>query len=132
MAKRTTNTLSLFDLRQMYPTEKDAIRYMERIRWGNFPCCPRCASTEKVSPNKKRFGDYWCGHCRQYFTVRTGTPLEHSRVRDVRKWIYASYLLMTSRKGISAIQLSKKISVAYVTTWYMLYRLRVSCRELVV
>ena len=126
MAKRA-ETLSLFDLMQMYPTEEDAIRYMGRIRWGDTPCCTRCGSTDKISPNKKRFGDYWCGYCRQYFTARTGTPLEHSRVRDPRKWIFASYMLMTARKGVSAMQLSKEIKVAYATAWYMLHRLRAAC-----
>ena len=125
--KRVANTLSLFELMQMYPTEEDAIRYMERIRWGDTPCCTRCGSTDKISPNKKRFGDYWCGYCRQYFTTRTGTPLEHSRVRDVRKWIFASYLLLTSRKGISALQLKHELKVSYPTAWYMLHRLRLAC-----
>ncbi len=127
MTNRVADTLSLFGLMQMYPTEKDAIRYMELIRWGNTPCCTRCGSTEKISPNKKRIGDYWCGYCRQYFTARTGTPLEHSRVRDVRKWIYASYLLMTSRKGISALRLKHELNVSYPTAWYMLHRLRLAC-----
>ncbi len=125
--KRTAETLSLFDLMQMYPTEEDAIRYMERIRWGNTPCCTRCGSIDKVSLNKKRFGDYWCGYCRQYFTARTGTPLEHSRVSDALKWIYASYLLMSSRKGISALQLKHELNVSYPTAWHMFHRLRLAC-----
>ena len=34
---------------------------------------------------------------------------------------------MTARKGISAMQLSKELSVQYNTAWYMLHRLRISC-----
>ena len=127
MTKRVAHTLSLFDLMQMYPTELDAIRYMESIRWGDTPCCTRCGSFDRIHPHKKRVGDYWCGICRQYFNANTGTPLAHSKVKDRRKWIYASYLLMTARKGISALQLSKEISVAYPTAWYMLHRLRLAC-----
>ena len=125
MAKRA-ETLSLIDLMQMYPTELDAIRYMESIRWGDQPCCTRCGATDKITEQKKKLATYWCGYCREYFTCRTGTPLEHSRVRDFRKWLFASYLLMTARKGISAMQLSKEIRVAYATAWYMLHRLRVA------
>ncbi len=125
--KRTANTLSLFDLMRMYPAEEDAIRYLERIRWGSTPRCARCGSPDKISPNKKRFGDYWCGYCRQYFNAKTGTPLEHNRIRDQRKWIFASYLLMTARKGISAMQLHKELDISYKASWYLLHRLRLAC-----
>ena len=34
---------------------------------------------------------YRCSDCRSYFSVRTGTPLAHSRV-SLRKWVVAIYL----------------------------------------
>ena len=40
-----------------------------------------------------------------------------------------AYLLMTARKGISALQLSKHVSVSYPTAWYMLHRLRTACSD---
>ena len=43
---------------------------------------------------------------------------------DIRKWLYAAYLLVTARKGISSLQLSKEISVTQRTAWYVLQRLR--------
>ena len=58
---------------------------------------------------------------------KTGTPLEHNRIRNQRKWLFASYLLMISRKGISAMQLSKELSISYKAAWYMLHRLRLAC-----
>lgn len=36
---------------------------------------------------------------------------------------------MTARKGISAMQLSKELSVSYPTAWYMLHRLRMACGD---
>ena len=124
--KKRANVLGLFDLMQMFPTEESAIRYMEKVRWGDNLHCVRCGAVDKVTAQKK-VGNYWCGWCRQYFNAKTDTPLEHNRIRDPRKWIYASYLLMTSRKGISALQLSKELSISYKAAWYMLHRLRVAC-----
>ena len=118
--------LSLFELTKMFPTEKKAIRYLEGLRWGKKPHCVRCGCTGKITPQKKHFGRYWCGDCRKYFTARTGTPLEYAKI-DVRKWIFTAYLLMTARKGISALQLSKELEVSYPTAWYMLHRLRLAC-----
>ena len=67
-------------------------------------------SIGKTITPQKRAGRYWCGLCRQYFTALTNTPLEGARV-GLRKWLFAGYLLMTTRKGISSLQLSKELSV---------------------
>ena len=42
----------------------------------------------------------------------------------LRKWLYAIYLLHTARKGISALQLSKELGVAYKTAWFLGHRIR--------
>ena len=34
---------------------------------------------------------------------------------------------MTSRKGISSVQLSQELGVQQRTAWYMLHRLRLAC-----
>ena len=78
---------------------------------------------DKITKQKKHIGRYWCGDCRKYFTARTGTPLEYGKV-SARKWLFAAYLLMTARKGISSLQLSKELDVTQKTAWYMLHRLR--------
>ena len=124
--KRIANTLSLFDLMTQYPTKESAIRYLEGIRWGDSPVCTKCGGLEKITAQPKHLGRYWCGDCREYFTCRTGTPLEHARI-DPRKWLFAAYLLMTARKGISSLQLSKELAVSQPTAWYMLHRLRIAC-----
>ncbi len=128
MARRKAKTISLFELMEQYPTEADAIKYLEQIRWGDSLCCVRCGGEDKITPQKKDIGRYWCGYCRSYFTARTNTPLEYGKV-DMRKWLFAAYLLMTARKGISSLQLSKELSVTQTTAWYMLHRLRLACGE---
>ena len=127
MSKHKAKTISLFQLMNQYPTQDTAIDYFEKIRWGDKTTCAKCGGDSKITPQKK-YGNYWCGSCRSYFNAFTNTPLERSKV-DVRKWIYASYTLMTSRKGISSLQLSKEIDVQQRTAWYMLHRLRLVCGE---
>ena len=43
--------------------------------------------------------------------------------------LYAMYLLVTDRKGISSMQLSKEIGVTQKTTWFMLGRHREPCGD---
>lgn len=110
---------------EQYPTDEATIRYLESLAWSDKPVCSKCGCDNKITEQKKA-GDYWCGSCRSYFNVFTNTPLERNKV-DARKWVYASYTLLTSRKGISSLQLSKEIGVQQRTAWYMLHRLRVIC-----
>jgi ISXO2-like transposase domain len=60
------------------------------------------------------------------FTIRTGTIFERSHV-PLHKWLYAMYLLVTARKGISSLQLAKEIGVTQKSAWFMLHRLREAC-----
>jgi transposase-like protein len=64
--------------------------------------------------------------CKEDFTVRTGTIFERSHV-PLHKWVYAMYLLVTARKGISSLQLAKEIGVTQKSAWFMLHRLREAC-----
>ena len=122
MKKRIATTLSLFQLTELFPTVESAVRYFEGIRWHGTPACTKCEKTDKITAQKK-VGTYWCGMCREYFTVFTNTPLERNKV-DARKWLFAAYLMLTARKGISSIQLSKELAVQQRTAWYMMHRLR--------
>ncbi|MCY4128808.1 MAG: IS1595 family transposase [Gammaproteobacteria bacterium] len=124
--KRVAKTLSLFNLMQSYPGKAEAVAYLERIRWGDSPCCSRCGADDGITRQKAKPENYWCKYCRQYFNAWTDTPLEYGKV-ELPKWIYAAYLLMTARKGISSLQLSKELEVTQTTAWYILHRLRIAC-----
>jgi transposase-like protein len=71
-------------------------------------------------------GWYHCGACRKKFTVRVGTIFERSHI-PLHKWLYAMYLLVTARKGISSMQLAKEIGVTQKTAWFLLGRIREAC-----
>lgn len=122
MTKETT--ISTFELFQLFPDQESARGYMEARRWPDGPVCPTCQSGENITHRKA--GYYRCNPCKEDFTVRTGTVFERSHV-PLHKWLYAMYLLVTARKGISSLQLSKEIGVTQKTAWFMLHRLREAC-----
>ncbi len=116
-------TLSTFQVFEKFPTAEVAREYLESRRWKNGVECAHCSSDKiTVRPN----GYYRCGQCKQDFTVRTGTVFERSHV-PLHKWIYAMYLLLTARKGISSLQLSKQLSITQKSAWFLLHRLREAC-----
>ena len=122
-------TVSTFQLFEIFPNAETARVYLERRRWNGHVVCPHCGGDTRITARKgKRLGYYRCRDCDNEFTVRTGTIFERSHV-PLHKWIYAMYLVVTARKGISSMQLSKEIGVTQKTSWFMLGRLREACGD---
>lgn len=117
-------TISTFQLFSMFPDQETARKYLENKLWPSGPICPKCRLGARVSARKGGF--YRCNACSLDFTVRTGTIFERSHV-PLHKWIYAIYLLLTARKGISSLQLSKQLSITQKSAWFLLQRLREAC-----
>jgi Transposase and inactivated derivatives len=118
-------TLSTYEFLKKFPDEKSARTYLEQRRWKGHTSCPCCGALERIQIRKVE-GYYRCLSCKLDFTVRTGTIFERSHVA-LDKWLYTMYLMATSRKGISSLQLSKEIGVTQKTAWFMLQRLREAC-----
>jgi transposase-like protein len=91
------STISTFQLFERFPDEASARVYLEKRLWKNGICCPECGSKDNT-PRKNRAAFHLCNPCRLEFTVRTGTVFGRSHV-PLHKWIYAMYLLVTSRKA---------------------------------
>lgn len=119
------STISTYALMKMIPDAESARLYLEGHLWPNGPVCPDCKS-ERISARESRPGFYHCNACNFDFTVRTGTIFERSKI-PLDKWVYAMYLLVTARKGISSMQLAKEIGVTQKSAWFMLGRLREAC-----
>jgi len=70
-----------------------------------------------------RKGAYQCNACRKQFSVTVGTVFERSKV-PLNKWLLATFLLSSSKKGMSAHQLHRMLGVTYKTAWFMAHRIR--------
>ena len=115
--------ISLIELTERFPDEASAAKWLEEVRWPNGRHCAKCGCTDtRDVPNAKPM-PYWCRDCKSYFSVRTGTPLQDSRL-PLRKWVFAIYLYVTHLKGVSSMKLHRDLKVTQKTAWFMLHRLR--------
>ena len=127
-AKTQADESILQRLSQAYGDEDRARELLESMRWPNGPVCPHCANAgekrisklEAQSTSRKgvRKGVYFCGACRQQFSVTVGTVLERSHV-PISKWLMAWFLLCSSKKSLSANQIHRMIGVTYKTAWFL-------------
>lgn len=113
--------MNLVEIRNNFPTELDAVKYLEQVRWRNEIRCPYCKS--KVIGNRQQDMRWHCKKCGNLFSVKTGTPIHDSRL-PITTWFYAIAVITDAKKGISALQLQRNIGVHYETAWSMYHRLR--------
>src|SRR5437879_2626529 len=96
--------------------EAVAFAYLEGCLWPDGPVCPHCGSIsgKHYDLNKTRIGLRKCSDCRKQFTVRVGTVFESAHI-PLSKMLQAVCLMACSKKGVSAHQLHRILSVTYKT-----------------
>lgn len=113
--------------------EQAAVEFMEKQRWGGIPACPHCGAMDVVQVKdsngnrNKRF--LWrCHSCKVQFTVRIGTVFEDSRI-PLKIWCYAFWKACSSKKGISALQISRECAISYKSALFLMHRIRYAMTE---
>jgi hypothetical protein len=136
-----------FDKR--FPNENACREFLKRKRWPNGVRCPRCGN-EKVYELKARPFNWLCKSGKESlntetgevvtcskngyrFSVITGTVFENTK-RPLRTWFKISYMILVSKKGVSALQLHRmmygyKHTNNYHTTWYQCHRIRAAMKD---
>jgi transposase-like protein len=125
--------LNLVTLAQQYADEDKARGLLESLLWPDGPVCPHCKNHKEKSiyrlqpkadsKSKVRKGVCKCGACRKQFTVTVGTIFEDSHL-PISKWLMAIFILCSSKKSISALQLSRMLKITYKASWFMAHRIR--------
>jgi len=126
MVRHTSPVLDA--LRKATINEAKAVAFLEQQRWGDAPACPRCGVVDVyqmkgVDGGRNRDYRWRCKGCWQMFTVRTGTIFEESRL-PLRVWVYAFWKACSSKKGISALQLSREMEITHKSALFVLRRIR--------
>ena len=114
---------SLYEFFFEFPNEESARKYFEKKRWNGRVRCPHCGSDHITECKDHSPMPYRCRKCRKFFRVRFGTILEESKL-PLHKWLMCMYLLATSRKGISSIQVSKELGITQKSAWFLCQRIR--------
>lgn len=103
-----------------FPDEDSCVRYLEKLRWGDTVISP-FDPTSKVY--KCANGKYKCRNSGKYFDVKTGTAFAGTKM-PLRYWVFAIFLFMSHKRGISSCQLARNLGVTQKTAWNMLHKIR--------
>lgn len=122
------------DLTDKIFTDETAARiHFEKLRWPDGPVCHHCGvvgEATELQGKSTRPGLYKCRACQKPFTATMGTLYERSHI-PLNKWLLATHLLCSSKKGISAHQLWRMLGFgSYRTAWFMAHRICEGMRDL--
>ena len=127
LGKSHREGLTVVEMMDMFPTEEAATEWFESIIWPDGRHCPKCGSVRTREASHAKM-PYWCSDCRSYFSIKTGTAMQRSKI-PLRKWAIAIYLCLTSLKSVSSMKLQRDIGVSQPTAWFMLHRIRQAWAE---
>jgi transposase-like protein len=120
--------------RPYFHDEEAAFTFLESVIWADGPVCGKCGCSGRITKVKAnaekriRIGLYRCGGCKSQFRVTVGSVFEHIRL-PLHKCLQAAHLMCSSKKGISAHQISRILEVQYKTAWFLCHRIREAMRD---
>src|SRR5216683_2063319 len=111
-----------------FPDEDACCLYLAEHRWPEFVICPRCGNPDIKSHGTMKW-NWLCNACspsgtNYRFSHISGTIFENTN-KPLRQWFRVIHLMLTSKKGISALQVYRYMGFgSYKTAWYMCHRVR--------
>src|ERR1700704_4019436 len=113
-----------------FPDEDACCLYLAEHRWPEFVICPRCGNPD-IKPHGTRKWNWLCNACspsetNYRFTHISGTIFENTN-KPLRVWFRVIHLMLTSKKGISSLQVCRYMGFgSYKTAWLMCNKIRVA------
>lgn len=121
--------ISVMELAEMFPDEEAAVKWFESQIWQDGErCCGHCGCMNTSETKNRKPMPYFCNDCRSYFSCRTGTVMEKSRL-PVKKWVWGIYLCTTNLKGVSSMKLHRDLDISQKAAWFMWHRIREAWRQ---
>jgi transposase-like protein len=119
--------MSIAQFEAQFPNEDACKSYLVRHRWPDGVVrCPRCGFEAQEHGTKPfHWQCYNCAPDTSYrFSVLVDTIFENTN-KPLRDWFRVMHLMLTSKKGISALQIMRYMGFgSYKTAWLMCQKIR--------
>jgi transposase-like protein len=123
---KSITQMTFAEWEKAFPNEDACAAYLLANRWPNGVHCPRCGS-DRVYDLKTMKWKWECPDCSDSgyrFSHIAGTIFENTN-KTLREWFRVIHLMLTSKKGISALQIHRMMGFgSYRTAWNMCHRVR--------
>jgi transposase-like protein len=104
-----------------YSSDDSCAELLRRWKYPTGFRCPKCSSTKAWYLAKRRLDE--CAGCGHQISLTAGTVFHRTR-KPMRMWFAAIFLFVTSKQGISAVELGRHLGVREATAWTWLHKIR--------
>ena len=112
------------EFERMYGQENQCLAALIAARRQAGMSCPACGHARSYLCGR-RVG---CTRCNRRWSVTAGTVMTHTKLPLVT-WFRAMHAMSSTKQGISAVELGRRLGVSYPTAWYLHKRLRHAMTE---
>lgn len=120
------DALSFVEFKKRFNTEEACRNHLFKIRWPKGFQCTKCGSRKYYYISTKHL--YVCTQCHYQISVTVGPIMEKTRT-PLQTWLWAMYMVLKDKRGLSAIMLSRDLKIAYDTAWHMIHNIRTAMGE---
>jgi len=117
--------MDILELQKRFSTQRKSEEFLKKMRWPDGVTCPKCGAVHPYWISTRKL--WKCKACGHQFTYTSGTIFHGSRT-PLQKWFITIWLMVESKKGVSAKQIERTVGVTYKTAWRMAMQIRQAMR----
>jgi transposase-like protein/IS1 family transposase len=128
---KPVHQLTAAQFESMFPDEDACRAYLQARRWPDGVHCPRCGNPAvyDLATRKWHWQCHQCAPDGYRFSLLVGTIFENTN-KPLRDWYRVIHLILTSKKGMSALQIFRYMGFgSYKTAWGMCHKVRVALMQ---
>jgi Transposase zinc-ribbon domain/ISXO2-like transposase domain len=129
---KPVHQLTIAQFEKMFPDEEACKAYLVARRWPDGVRCPRCGNPDLYDASSYKSFHWQCRGCASdgyRFSILVDTIFENTN-KPLRDWYRVIHLMLTSMKGMSALQIYRYMGFgSYKTAWEMCHKVRVALME---
>jgi transposase-like protein len=122
--------LSVREFFARFPTDDACLEHLMEVRYGLRHACAACNKDKPEAERREwtfhRLGDrkaFSCANCGTHIYPQAGTIFQDSRT-SLQLWFYAIFLFVTTRHGVSGMEIHRVLGVTKKTGWRIGHQIR--------
>jgi len=105
---------------EKFGTEEQCFEALVAWRWPDGFNCPACGHDKYCLLNTRSL--FQCNQCHHQASVKVNTIFEPTRL-PLKTWFLGIYFVTQDKKGISALELKRRLGISYPAAWRMKQKL---------
>ncbi len=112
---------NLIEFQARFSSTESCFEFLRDARWPEGFKCPACGAGKSYPRQDSKALE--CSGCGKITSVTAGTVMHRSKI-PLQAWLWTAWLMVSSKSGISALELSRQIGVNRETAFALLHKLR--------